>query len=167
MRPILLLCLAVLAAAAEPGATRAGEADPAGGDAVGGPGLAPAAALAPFTLPWDDGEPGPTDVGFLTPKPAGARGRVTATPDGDLAIAGEKTRFLGVNVCFGAAIPPEDQAPRIAARLRKLGINIQFNAYWDAYTPEIVRRYMESGKAPGHAAEFETSFAMAASPEKQ
>lgn len=49
---------------------------------------------------------------------------------------------------------------------RKLGINIHFNSYWDAYTPEITRKYMESGKAPGHAAEFETSFAMAAFPER-
>ncbi len=49
---------------------------------------------------------------------------------------------------------------------RRLGINVHFNSYWDAYTPEITRKYMESGKAPGHAAEFETSFAMAAFPER-
>lgn len=48
----------------------------------------------------------------------------------------------------------------------KLGINLQTNSYWDAYTPEIVKKYMVSGKAPGHAAEFETSFAMAAFPER-
>ena len=42
----------------------------------------------------------------------------------------------------------------------------QFNSYWDAYSPEIISKYMESNKAPGHAAEFETSFAMAAFPER-
>src|SRR4051794_21507680 len=44
----------------------------------------------------------------------------------------------------------------------KLGIKLQAHAYWDAYTPKIKKRYMESGQAPGHAGEFETSFAMAA-----
>jgi creatinine amidohydrolase/Fe(II)-dependent formamide hydrolase-like protein len=54
----------------------------------------------------------------------------------------------------------------LAEYRRKLGINVHFNSYWDAYTPEITRKYMESGKAPGHAAEFETSFAMAAFPQR-
>lgn len=49
---------------------------------------------------------------------------------------------------------------------RKLGINLRFHSYWDAYTPEIVRQYLQSGRSPGHAAEFETSFAMAAFPER-
>jgi creatinine amidohydrolase/Fe(II)-dependent formamide hydrolase-like protein len=31
---------------------------------------------------------------------------------------------------------------------------------------DIIKRYMQSGKAPGHAAEFETSFAMAAFPQR-
>jgi len=48
----------------------------------------------------------------------------------------------------------------------KLGIDVQFNSYWDAYTREIKEKYMESKTAPGHAAEFETSFAMAAFPER-
>ena len=48
----------------------------------------------------------------------------------------------------------------------KLGIKIQMHSYWDAYTPEIKKKYMESGQAPGHAGEFETSFAMAAFPER-
>jgi creatinine amidohydrolase len=48
----------------------------------------------------------------------------------------------------------------------KLGIKLQAHAYWDAYTPEIKKRYMESGQAPGHAGEFETSFAMAAFPQR-
>ncbi len=48
----------------------------------------------------------------------------------------------------------------------KLGIRVEMNSYWDAYTPEIKKKYMESGQAPGHAGEFETSFAMAAFPER-
>jgi creatinine amidohydrolase len=49
---------------------------------------------------------------------------------------------------------------------RKLGINLQMNSYWDAYTRDIINKYMASGKAPGHAGEFETSFAMAAFPQR-
>ncbi len=49
---------------------------------------------------------------------------------------------------------------------KKLGIRVEVNSYWDAYTPEIIKRYMDANKAPGHAGEFETSFAMAAFPER-
>ena len=49
---------------------------------------------------------------------------------------------------------------------QKLGVNLRVNAYWDAYPKEAVMKYMESGKLPGHAAEYETSFAMAAFPER-
>jgi creatinine amidohydrolase len=48
----------------------------------------------------------------------------------------------------------------------KLGINIATNSYWDAYDRETIKKHMTSGVAPGHAAEFETSFAMAAFPER-
>ena len=34
------------------------------------------------------------------------------------------------------------------------------------YPPDVVKKYMASGRAPGHAGEFETSFAMAAFPER-
>ncbi|HYM10782.1 MAG TPA: creatininase family protein [Bryobacterales bacterium] len=49
---------------------------------------------------------------------------------------------------------------------KKLGIHLRYHAYWDGYTPEIKKKYMESGKAPGHSGEFETSFTMAAFPER-
>ena len=47
---------------------------------------------------------------------------------------------------------------------QKLGIDLRFHSYWDAYTKETIARYMKGGKVPGHAGEFETSFAMAAFP---
>jgi creatinine amidohydrolase len=51
---------------------------------------------------------------------------------------------------------------------RKLGIRLEGCSYWEAYTPENAGRYMQSGMAmvPGHSAEFETSFALAAFPER-
>lgn len=48
----------------------------------------------------------------------------------------------------------------------KLGVNLEVVSYWDAYTKEDVEKYMESGRCPDHASEFETSFAMAAFPER-
>jgi creatinine amidohydrolase len=57
----------------------------------------------------------------------------------------------------------------LAARMedfrKRLGMDVAFANYWEAYTPELVKATMESGKMPAHAAEFETSFAMAAFPE--
>jgi len=79
-----------------------------------------------------------------------------------LQIHGVKNIWI-LNGHGGNVAPLKEATPEFR---RKLGINIQFNAYWDAYTPEIIRKYMESNKAPGHAGEFETSFAMAAFPER-
>src|SRR5437763_7596171 len=73
------------------------------------------------------------------------------------------TRILVLNGHGGNVVPLRESVPEFA---RKLGIRIQTNSYWDAYTPEIVKKYMTSGKAPGHAGEFETSFAMAAFPQR-
>ena len=79
-----------------------------------------------------------------------------------LQVHGVKT-ILVLNGHGGNVAPLREAAPELA---RKLAIDIRTHSYWDAYTPEIIRKYMESGKAPGHAGEFETSFAMAAFPER-
>ena len=47
----------------------------------------------------------------------------------------------------------------------KLGIDVRFCSYWQAYSKEFVEAQMESGDCPAHAAEFETSIALAAFPE--
>jgi creatinine amidohydrolase len=51
---------------------------------------------------------------------------------------------------------------------RKLGVRLEACSYWEAYTAENAGRFMESGmsRVPGHSAEFETSFALAAFPER-
>jgi creatinine amidohydrolase len=79
-----------------------------------------------------------------------------------LKTHGVKT-ILVLNGHGGNVGPLREAVPDFA---RQLAINIQTNSYWDAYTPEIVKKYMTSGKAPGHAGEFETSFAMAAFPQR-
>jgi creatinine amidohydrolase len=72
-------------------------------------------------------------------------------------------KILVLNGHGGNVAPLRESVPEFA---RKLAVDIQYSSYWDAYSPEIVKKYMVSGKAPGHAAEFETSFAMAAFPER-
>jgi len=71
--------------------------------------------------------------------------------------------ILILNGHGGNVAPLKESVPEFR---NKLGIKVQMHSYWDAYTPEIKKRYMESGQAPGHAGEFETSFAMAAFPER-
>ena len=54
--------------------------------------------------------------------------------------------------------------------LRRFQVNLHFLPYWEVYTVEDANELMESGQRlpddlPGHAQEFETSFALAAFPE--
>ncbi|MBI3909588.1 MAG: creatininase family protein [Armatimonadetes bacterium] len=55
---------------------------------------------------------------------------------------------------------------RLAEFRERLGLDLRFHSYWDAYSPEFVAQWMESGICPGHASEFETSFALAAFPHR-
>ena len=48
---------------------------------------------------------------------------------------------------------------------QRLGIDVRFHSYWEAYSKEFVDQVMESKDCPAHAAEFETSFAQALFPE--
>ncbi len=73
--------------------------------------------------------------------------------------------ILILNGHGGNAEPLKSEVP---GWREKLGIRIEAHSYWEAYTSENASRYMQSGFAmiPGHAAEFETSFALAAFPER-
>jgi creatinine amidohydrolase len=113
----------------------------------------------------------PVPVG-ISPHWMDRKGTLTLTRETFLAVVYEicdslkqhgVKNILILNGHGGNVRPLRDS---LAEYRRKLGINVHFNSYWDAYTPEITRKYMESGKAPGHAAEFETSFAMAAFPQR-
>ena len=48
----------------------------------------------------------------------------------------------------------------------ELGITIDACSYWDSIPRDRRKDYTETGNVPGHADEFETSFALAAFPEK-
>lgn len=113
----------------------------------------------------------PVPVG-ISPHWMDRKGTLTLSRETFLAVVFEICQSLQVhgvknilvlNGHGGNVAPLRRSVPEFAG---KLGIRIETNSYWDAYTPAIVKKYMVSGKAPGHAAEFETSFAMAAFPER-
>jgi creatinine amidohydrolase len=72
-------------------------------------------------------------------------------------------RILILNGHGGNVRPLKDSAPEWR---KKLGIVLDAHSYWEAYSRDMIKKYMESGQAPGHAGEFETSFALAAFPER-
>ncbi len=45
------------------------------------------------------------------------------------------------------------------------GLDLRFNSYWDLVAHELAEEVLESGEYPGHAGEFETSFALHALPD--
>jgi hypothetical protein len=92
--------------------------------------------LFPFVLPWDDASPGVTNLSGWLPKPAGKLGPVRAV-DGHFYAGRERIRFFGVNLCFGADFPRKEDAPKIAARMAKFGINV------------VRFHHMDSGTFPG------------------
>ena len=76
-----------------------------------------------FFLPYYDS----TAQEFLPEFPAytiDAAHRVSAGPDGKFYANGEPIRFWGVNIVSGACFPEKAIAPAIAARMRKMGINL-------------------------------------------
>lgn len=51
-------------------------------------------------------------------------------------------------------------------RQRLEGVDLRFHSYWEAYDREFVESVLDSKNCPGHASEFETSFALAAFPHR-
>jgi len=77
-----------------------------------------------FVIPGLDATQTPVDMSFLNPKPAGADGSVQIKDGHFWDGTGNRLRFLGTNLTFGSAFPDKDVAPKIAAHMRKFGINI-------------------------------------------
>ncbi|MBS1704615.1 MAG: cellulase family glycosylhydrolase [Armatimonadetes bacterium] len=90
-----------------------------------------------FVMPWDDAVPGTaTDVSSLSPAPAGKDGFVQVK-NGQFVNpkTGKRIRFFGTNCGARTAFPSKVQADKMAARMRKLGINLvrlhHLNNGWD------------------------------------
>ncbi len=121
------------------------------------------------------------DAVVATPVPVGIspywmerKGTLTLRPETFLAVVYEiceslKTHgiktVLILNGHGGNAAPLKS---RLSEWRAKLGIQLDACSYWEAYTEENAARHMDSGMAgiPGHSAEFETSVALAAFPER-
>jgi hypothetical protein len=78
----------------------------------------------PFVLPWDDDAATAVSAAGLSAAPAGADGFVQARGGHLLDGKGRRLRFLGVNLVFSASFPHKADASRVAARLRKFGVNV-------------------------------------------
>ena len=93
--------------------------------------------LFPFYLPWDDSEETITCLSSYLEKPAGRLGWVQAGTDGHLYTGGERIKFLGVDICAGAAFPEKTESVKIATRLAKYGVNVirfhHMDASWEYY----------------------------------
>jgi hypothetical protein len=94
------------------------------------------ARLFPFVLPCDDAAPGITNLSGWLSKPAGKLGRVHVA-EGHFYTGRERIRFFGVNLCFGANFPRKGDAPKVAARMARFGINV------------VRFHHMDSGTFPG------------------
>lgn len=70
-------------------------------------------------------------------------------------------KVLLVNGHGGNRRPIEDA---LQGWRERLDVMIEFCSYWEAYSPEFIRAHSATGEVPGHAAEFETSFALAEFP---
>jgi uncharacterized glyoxalase superfamily protein PhnB len=85
----------------------------------------------PFEFPTDDVNLDSIDLSGFLDAPAGKHGFVTTKPDGHFYFAdGTRARFFGTNVVGRGCSPEKDQAPTIAARLAKYGVNmLRFHAF--------------------------------------
>lgn len=107
--------------------------------------------LVPFVLPWDDASPGPTDLSSFNEVPAGKHGFVRAGEGGHLYAGNQRIRFVGVNLCFAGTVPTRDDAPKIAARMAKFGINVvRFHHTETGHFPGGLRRRDVPGSGELH-----------------
>jgi hypothetical protein len=78
----------------------------------------------PFYIPWDDTSRNATNLSWAVEAPAGRRGFVQVGDDGRFRFQdGTRARFSGFVSVAQANLPDSADAPRIAAHLRRFGVN--------------------------------------------
>ncbi len=87
----------------------------------------------PFVLPFDDDSLTITSVAALNPAAAGASGFLRSQGGHLVDGTGRRVRLLGVNLVFAANFPHKGDAARVAARLRKFGVNVVRLHHMDYY----------------------------------
>ncbi len=112
--------------------------------------------MAAFVLPYDDASPGVTNLASYNAAPAGARGYLQVDAEGHFSLAGERVRFLGVNITAGSAFPAHTQARAIAKRLAKFGINlVRFHHMDNHYGAESLIDYAAGNSKSLNAANLD------------
>jgi creatinine amidohydrolase len=71
--------------------------------------------------------------------------------------------ILIVNGHGGNSAPLGGKVPEFRT---KLGINLEWCNYWDSFPANMTREFVDIGSIPSHAADFETSIALTAFPER-
>jgi hypothetical protein len=90
----------------------------------------------PFVMPWDDAKPSITDLSDLNPAPLGVQSRIIVRNGHFFDQTGRRVRFLGTNITASAAFAKPEDAPHVAARLRKFGFNIVRLHHMDSSWPD-------------------------------
>ncbi|MCS7308886.1 MAG: carbohydrate binding domain-containing protein [Armatimonadetes bacterium] len=88
--------------------------------------------LFPFVVPWDAAPSGVADMSGLLHRPAGRFGYVRVGADGHFYVGAQRIRFWGVNMTADACFQHKDNAPKVAARLARAGVNIVRFHHMDA-----------------------------------
>lgn len=93
----------------------------------------------PFLLPWDDASASATSMATLNPAPLTGAHKLTSKQGHFYDTTGRRVRFVGVSIGAGAAFPSKTDAPKIAARLHKYGVNLVRLHHLDAQwaTPNV------------------------------
>ncbi len=88
--------------------------------------------LFPFVVPWDVAPSGVADLSGLLHRPAGKFGYVRVGSDGHFYVANQRIRFWGVNMTADACFQQKTNAPKIALRLARAGVNVVRFHHMDA-----------------------------------
>lgn len=88
--------------------------------------------LFSFVVPWDIAPSGVADMSGLLHRPAGKFGHVHIGSDGHLYVGAQRIRFWGVNMSADACFQHKTNAPKVALRLAKAGVNVVRFHHMDA-----------------------------------
>lgn len=109
------------------------------------PSTQPAPRSFPFVMPWDDASANVTDVSSLNPAPLEEEHRITVKDGRFYDGTGRRVRFVGTNFTSGGCFPSNEDAEKVAKRLRKFGINCVRLHHMDAEWAQPNLFYVEGG----------------------
>lgn len=97
-----------------------------------------------FVFPGLDSSETATDLSWLNDKHAGADGFIRVRNGHFTDGQGRRVRFFGTNLTAASCFPEKEIAPKLAARLRKLGFNVVRLHFMDIPAPNGV--FLKDGK---------------------